>query len=336
MWNTFFNLWKSGQLGLPLRLLRVMQPVYRATFLATAAKHGILRRLAAGPVSLEQLAGDLAPDPKSMEALEAWLQVGVQTGELQRQGQGYSLRGRLARQLAQEQNDAWAAFLEECLSLHYNLLRELPERLRENRPFTLADQDGELIARSSRLMEPLVFKAIDGVAPSTGAVRLLEVGCGSGTYIRYAAQRNPELLALGIELQPQVAEMARRNLEAWGLASRAAVATGDLRDLSPEPVYDVATLHNNIYYFPREERVAVLKHLKGFLKPKGRLLLTTSCREGSVVVGLLNLWGAATAGCGPLPLPAEMQAQFREAGFQAVTAQKLYPFETYFAFVGTA
>jgi SAM-dependent methyltransferase len=260
----------------------------------------------------------------------------VQVGELQVDGQGYSLRGKLARELAQEKNDAWAAFLEEGLTLHYNLLMELPERVGENRPFTLADQDGELIARSSRLMEPLVSKAIDGVVPPTGPVRLLEAGCGSGTYIRYAAERNPELKALGIELQPQVAEMARRNLEAWGLTSRTAVETGDLRDYSPEPVYDVATLHNNIYYFPTKERVVVLQHLKGFLKPGGRLLLTTSCRGGSTIMGLLNLWGAATAGCGPLPLPGEMQAQFRAAGFQAVTAQKLYPFETYFAFVGTA
>ena len=128
--------------------------------------------------------------------------------------------------------------------------------------------------------------------------------------------------------------MARENLEAWGLTPRAAVEIGDLRDFPPKPVYDVATLHNNIYYFPTDERVTVLAHLRGFLKPGGRLLLTTGCREGTIFIGMLNLWGAATVGCGPLPLPTEMEAQFRQAGFQAVIAQKLYPFETYFAFVG--
>jgi SAM-dependent methyltransferase len=255
---------------------------------------------------------------------------------LQLDGQGYSLRGKLARGLAQEKNDAWAAFLEETMSLHYNLLMELPERLRQNRPFTLADQDGELIARSSRLMEPLIYKVIDGVVPPTGAMHLLEVGCGSGTYIRYAAQRNPELQALGIELQPQVAEMARRNLEAWGLTSRATVETGDLRDFAPESVYDLATLYNNIYYFPTNERVAVLGHLRGFLKPGGRLLLITGCQPGSMVMGLLNLWSTATVGCGPLPQTQELQGQFRQAGFQAVTAKKLYPSESLYAFVGTA
>jgi SAM-dependent methyltransferase len=323
-------------LRLPLLLLRLLQPLYRATFLASAARQGILRRLASGPVPLPQLAGELASDPEARQALEAWLQVGVQTKELQLDGRGYSLRGKLARELAQEKNDAWAAFLEECLTLHHHLLMELPERLRENRPFTLADQDGELIARSSRLMEPLIFKAIEEVVPATGAVRLLELGCGSGTYIRYAAARNPQLQALGIELQPQVAEMARRNLESWGLTSRAAVETGDLRDFAPEPVYDLATLYNNIYYFPTEARVAVLGHIKGFLRPGGRLLLITGCRPGSLVMGLLNLWGAATVGCGPLPLAAEMQEQFRRAGFAAVTAKQLYPSESLYAFMGTA
>ncbi len=336
MLRSLISLWKSGQLWLFMRLDKLLQPAYRAFFLSTAASQGILARLPAGPVPLPQLAADFASDPARMGALEAWLQVGVQLGELQVDAKGYSLRSKLARQLAQEHHDAWGAFLEETMSLHYQLIRELPARLTQNRPFTLADQDGELIARSSRLMEPLVCAAIDMVLPLQGPVRLLEVGCGSGTYIRYAAQRNPELQALGIELQPQVAEMARCNLKTWGLAHRAAVDTGDLRHLSPEPVYDLATLHNNIYYFPEGDRIVVLAHLRGFLKPGGRLLLTTGCRGGSVFMGLLNLWGAATAGCGPLPLPEEMQAQFRQAGFHAVTAQKLYPFDSYYAFMGTS
>ena len=79
-------------------------------------------------------------------------------------------------------------------------------------------------------------------------MRLLEVGCGSGTYIRYATDRNSELTALGLELQPQVADMARRNLAAWGLSDRAEIETGDIRERKPTPVFDLVTLHNNLYY----------------------------------------------------------------------------------------
>ena len=37
-----------------------------------------------------------------------------------------------------------------------------------------------------------------------------------------------------------------------------------------EPAFDLATLHNNIYYFPVAERVSLLRHVRGFLRPGGR------------------------------------------------------------------
>src|SRR5262245_46344298 len=77
-----------------------------------------------------------------------------------------------------------------------------PARLGRQRRFTLADQQGDLIARSSRLAEPFICEAVDEVLPPRGRVRLLEIACGSAAYIRYAAARNPELTALGLELQP--------------------------------------------------------------------------------------------------------------------------------------
>jgi len=36
--------------------------------------------------------------------------------------------------------------------------------------------------------------------PSTARFKLLEIGCGAAAYIRSAALRNPELTALGVEL----------------------------------------------------------------------------------------------------------------------------------------
>jgi hypothetical protein len=47
-------------------------------------------------------------------------------------------------------------------------------------------------------------------------------------------------------------------------------------------------------------------------------------------------WAAATSGCGPLPSPAELVAQLREAGFEEAKAERLLPGESYFAFTGRA
>ncbi len=54
---------RSGQLLMMMRLGRLLEPCYRVNFLAGAASQGLLRRLAAGPVSLAALAAEFCPDP---------------------------------------------------------------------------------------------------------------------------------------------------------------------------------------------------------------------------------------------------------------------------------
>jgi SAM-dependent methyltransferase len=334
--RTLASLARSGQGSLQLALMRLSLPFYRAAFLATAAAHGVLARLAGGPVPFEALATDLCPETAARDGLQAWLQLGVQLGALAYGPAGYSLRGRLAKQLADPANDGAAALLQEMVSLHHRFIVETPLRSRQGRKFGLNDQDGELIARSSRILEPFVREAIDAAVPRRGPCRLLEVGCGTGVYIRYAAARNPQLTALGLELQPAVAELAQRNLRGWQLADRATVETGDVRARRAEAVFDLVTLHNNIYYFPVGKRVGVLTHLRGFLRPGGMLLLTTGCQGGGAAMEVLNLWAAMTEGCGRLPARTELIGQLAEAGYQGVKATTLIPGAGFCAFTARA
>jgi SAM-dependent methyltransferase len=167
-------------------------------------------------------------------------------------------------------------------------------------------------------------------------VRLLEIGCGSGVHIRHAAERNPRLHALGLDLDPTVVTLARHNMRAWGLADRVQIDEGDIRRQSPTGDFDVATLHNNIYYFPVAERVAVLSHVRRFLRPGGRLVVTSACRGGTSITEVLNLWGAITAGCGRLPDRPELTEQMRAAGFSALRSRRIVPGERVYVFVGTA
>jgi SAM-dependent methyltransferase len=332
--KTLTELWRRGQLRLLLRATRLATPYYRVAWLAAASRAGLLQRLADGAVPLDRLALYFAPDAGDSDGLRSWLDMGVQLRELEHRNGAYALRGFLARKLADPDNDAIAAILEEVATLHHRLLLETPERLQSGRRFTLDDQDGVLIARSSRVIEPFVQEAIDDALPAHGALRLLEVGAGTGTHIRYAAGRNPQLTALGLELQPQVAELANQNLREWGLAERAAVDKGDVRERTPEAAFDLVTLHNNIYYFPVEERPALLGHLRGFLAPGGRLLLTTGCAGGGPAMQALDIWSANTDGCGRLPQVDEMEGQLREAGFRDVRSRRLMPGESYFGFQG--
>ncbi|MCC6213311.1 MAG: class I SAM-dependent methyltransferase [Polyangiaceae bacterium] len=328
---------RGGRL-LALRAVTVVMTAYtRADFVVSAAREGVLAALGQRPRSVSELARELRLPAGAEAELEAWLEVGAALGELRCAGREWSLAGRLARALARPANDDALAMLEELTTLHRDLVHRALPLLRSGERLSLADQSGEVVARSSRMLEPLVQEAVSADVPERGPLRVLEVGCGSGTYVRYMLERNREARVHALELQPAVLAQARQNLEAWGVADRVTLGEGDVRAFQSSDRFDLVTLHNNIYYFAVPERVALLRHVRGLLAPGGRVLLTTPCRGGSASGAVLSLWGALTAGCGPLPRPEELVAQLTEAGFADARAESLAgPLERYCAFRGRA
>lgn len=333
--RTAISLSKGGRLRLLWHVTKLFTPFYRVSFVASAARAGVLRLLAGGARPLGEIAAEIAPDPAAQASLEAWLDLGVCLGDLDRDASGYSLKSPLARRLAQPANDDVAALLEEVATFHHRLILETPRRWKSRDPWSPLEHDGVLLARSSRILEQFVFHSLDSVLPESGPVRLLDVGCGAGTYLRRAAERNPQLEAVGIEARPAVAEEARRAIAEAGLEGRVRVETGDIRDRAPGERFDVVTLFNAIYYFPREERVALLEKIAAHLAPGGLLVLSTSCRGGSAGMQVLDLWASSTRGLGPLPTEAEIVTQVRRAGFLDPRPRRAIPGEAYITLVAT-
>ena len=309
----------------------LLKSFYQLNYLVAAKDCGLFERLLDAPKRFEQLAEFYCADEKAREALEAWLSLGVRLGFLRLDSKGYELKG-LAKKLALPQNDAALALLQEAAGLHSNLISQTVRKLRNGELWSIEDQDGEIVARSSRIMEAFQAEAIDRFFPASGVASLLEIGCGSGIYLKYAADRNPSLAAVGLEMQPNVADVARLNIAEWGLQGRVRIETGDIRLKSPEECFSIVTLYNNIYYFPVESRVSLLQHIRQFIKPNGFLLLITCCQGGSLGVEVLNLWGAATLDCGRLPRKNELIKQLHQAGFEDVQTVRLIPGEELFAF----
>lgn len=330
--KTLINMIREGRFFLMLKLTKTSEMFYRACFISTGLREGIYDRLRQGPVSLEKLNEELG-FKLGPQALEAWLELGVKLGELKHQAGGYALAGRLSRKLATPFYDPQRAFLEEIVHLHHGLLTETPNRLRQGRKFTWSDTDGELIARSSRVLEPFVMETIEEVVPRTGEYALLEVGCGSGIYIRQACRLNPLLKAVGLEMQAEVAAFAEKNIREWELDDRVTVENANILSYQTPMKFDLITLHNNIYYFPEDQRVDLGRRLRSFLKPGGRLILTTGCRDGGTVLQVLNLWSVMTEGAGRLPLPDELQAHLVQAGFGKVQMKNLMVGEKYYQFI---
>jgi SAM-dependent methyltransferase len=331
---TLANVATNPQVPLLLSLSRRFAvPVYRAAFLSAAAHSGVLRWLAVRPCDLETLMLKLEVDDR--RRLRAWLDVGVQLGEFDKHEGCYRLKSRTAKLLSRTQNDAITGALEEVMTTHVPVLLNAPDMLRTGRRFSIEDQDGTVIARSTRVIEPLVESAVSRTLARDEPIRLLEIGCGSGVYVRYAASLNPRLTALAVDLQEPVARQAAANIAEWGLADRVEVRRGDLRTLDLQPQFDLVTMHNNIYYFAEDERAKILAHARTMLAPGGKLLLTSSCQGGHIGLEMLNLWFEYADFGGPLPRERDLLEQFDSAGYTDAHAYRVVPGEQFRAFVGT-
>lgn len=325
------TLLSEGKLRTAVKANALYKPFYTLVYLATLKNCGLMDRLSSGPAPFNDLVMTYTSDIKTKDALESWLQMGCRLKLLVVTDQGYVLTG-LAEKLSQPQNDATLALLQEVGNLHYRLITETPERIRKGELWQLDNQDGSLTARSSRALEPFVLEAIKRYLPHSKPCKLLEIGCGSGIYIRHAAEHNPLLTAVGLELQEDVAQVARKNLHDWGISDRVAIDIGDIRTMPVTPHFDVATLHNNIYYFAVDERIQILDRIRGFLKPDGTLLLTTCCQGGNIGMEALNLWGASNLHGGRLPEKMEMIDQLQQAGYADINSMRLIPGDSFYAF----
>ena len=100
--------------------------------------------------------------------------------------------------------------------------------------------------------------------------RLLDVGCGWGSFALHAAERHG-VSVLGITLSPPQAELARARVREAGLDDRVEIRVADYRDLGGETFDAVASI--GMVEHVGEERIDEYAHiLAGALAPGGRLL----------------------------------------------------------------
>ena len=314
----------KNPISLMLRMNKTLNEFYRAGFISTAISEGIYDVLSKGPVSVKDIQNNIGSD-LDQEGLEAWLDLGVALGELDKKNDFYNIKSAFSKKLLKPANDTWKAFFQARVEIFYDYIIKTPAFLKQNKKFDFSHSYGELFARSSKTVEPILIDVVDKIIPSKGECRLLEVGCGSGVYIKRACDRNPNLTATGLELQKTVADFARENIAIWQIDNRVTIEHIDVRKFQSDKAFDIATFFNLIYYFPENERTDLLRNLGGLLNPGGKLILTSLCPTNEPSIQLMNLWSSMTDGCGPLPHPDITCNQLKDAGFDEVQFEQLIP-----------
>ncbi|EFL50911.1 Methyltransferase type 11 [Solidesulfovibrio fructosivorans JJ]] len=312
----------NGQAGAFLRLSSNLKGFYRICFLAKAGKMGLLQALAASPLRLEEALDALALSPeKHAASLKAFLHLGVTLGEIDPRRNRYALKGNLAKAMAKPEFDALLSLAEEASGLHAPYIAAaLSEEVEGESLRALSDRHSEVIARSSKIAEPVLKSVLDDLLPESGPCAFLEVGSGSGVYLLHALSRNPELSATGVELVEELARNIRRKIMDAGQAGRAEMLAGDMWTLDYQEQFDCITLFNNIYYFPESDHPKLLEKLYRWLKPGGRLAIATLCRDGKHSIdAIMHMWSVMTPGASLLPEPGAFTALMSKSGYLAKT-----------------
>ena len=101
-------------------------------------------------------------------------------------------------------------------------------------------------------------------------MRLLDVGCGWGGMVRFAAE-NYGVQALGVTLSRRQAEWAKERIASAGLGHLAEVRYGDYRDIT-ETEFDAVSSIGLTEHIGKDNLASYFSFLAGKLRPHGRML----------------------------------------------------------------
>src|SRR6266540_3827937 len=249
-----------------LLVWRDAAPFVRIHFLAVATDLGLLEELRRRPATVDQLSDRLAIGNPAL--LDAFLRLGVALGELRCRAGRWSLRGRRGKALAVPGADTMRAMAQEAVHYDAAVYAGLAVHLRGAPPDDYLAAAGAVIARASRLVEPVLAPLLRSVVAERRPRRVLDVGCGTGVYLVHAATAGgPKLTGLGVDLDAGVVDLARRRLADARLAGRFDVRHADVRTAELEAAsFDLVLLFQNIYYFAEDQRPDLLRRHRG-LRP---------------------------------------------------------------------
>jgi ubiquinone/menaquinone biosynthesis C-methylase UbiE len=163
------------------------------------------------------------------------------------------------------------------------------------------------------------------LARSGRAARLLDIGCGTGRFLREVKSNYPTVAVTALDLSPFYLAEARHLLAPWSRSEFIAAAAEDVP--CPDASFDVVTAVYLFHELPPRQRRAVAGEIARLLKPGGTFILLDSLQRGDTpdYDGLLDRFPhgfhepyyASYIGC-------DLAALFGAAGLVAEAAEPVY------------
>jgi SAM-dependent methyltransferase len=300
-------------------------------YLYAAVDSGLLAALAQ-PRTKAELNEELAV--QRPEFLDALLDMGLSLKELKLKGGKYHIKGKLSKSLLGPQGDPLSALVQAEVTYYNSVYRHAAERMRGAPSGNYLDTIGNVVARFAKLAEPILRRFIKEILQGRDSARVLDLGCGSGIFLKSAHEANPNASGLGLDMDPQVVRQAQDNLAQWGLGDGFEVVCGDIRQPPPQVKgpYDLITMFNLAYYFSPQERGELFKYLRGLLAPDGVLAVASNfASQGKEPAAAnLNLANCSIQGLHPLPSLDGLCRELKDCGFSKASPVKIMPGSTFY------
>jgi SAM-dependent methyltransferase len=309
----------------------------RLHFLYAAFESGLLAALQAG-AARETLINEL--QVQRPELLDALLDLGLALKEISLNNGVFRLKGKRSKVLATDKGDFLAAMVQADITYYNSAYRHLSDRMRGASLSDELHEIGETVARFSKIGEPILESFIKSMVPTTGAFRILDVGCGSGFVLKSAWQANHSVTGMGIDTDEKVADQARGNLEKWGLTNQFSILSGDIRahNLVRQGNFDLVTAFNVIYYVPMVERRQFFELLHSLLVKCGRLGLVNNFQSRGIDVAAanLNIVNCSLKQLTALPGLEDIKTQLSGCNFDHIKTTRFMPKSEFYGITASA
>jgi trans-aconitate methyltransferase len=281
------------------------------------------------PKTGNQLARDsqLAPD-----LLQAWLRAADAQGLIRiarERDLAYEVDGLARWLLESPDSQSLIGLLDQTVEDYGPVFEQMPELLRGGeRPEFGTSIEARRAAEASRTVEARALEALARIPGIRRAKRVLDIGCGYGTYLVRLLLRYRDIHGLGIEQDAEVAEAALRNLQAADLDRRCEIRLGEFMKLDLDAgSFDLIMLNNNIYYFAPNQRAALFERIFSRLVPRGVLAIQVPVISGrtaarfmgaTATTAAFDLFLRAHSNLYGLPDLKELHHMLGEVGFETV------------------
>jgi 2-polyprenyl-3-methyl-5-hydroxy-6-metoxy-1,4-benzoquinol methylase len=317
-------------------IMKDWQAFIRIHFLFSAYECGLLKALST-PLSKDMLIKKL--DVKRPELLDALLDVGLAAKELEFKNGLFSIKGKRSKAIMGTNGDILAAMIQANVTYYSDAYRNAANRIQGGELGEDLEKIGDLVARFSKIAEPIIKNFISSIVQGKNPMRVLDVGCGSGVLLKTTYESNRNATGIGLDLDEKVVRYAKENISTWGLSDRFEIRHGDIRHISGESIgpFDVITLYNLLYYFDKESRLSLLNNLRDMLSPMGVLAVAMSFHSKGKDIGTanLNMVNSSLKGLTPLPELDDTTSVLKKCGFGKIEVHRFMPGSTFYGIVAS-